>query len=365
MAVARMDRMDRFARPERVERVQPTQPTYVRRYNPGMVRDPEEARAIRDARVVSRPSPGLRVPRRALLLGIVLGGGFLQHVLVSTPLEAAPIPLTVATGAMAAAPAVAAAPATSDRAAVPAVSRGGTIAGTRVGAGAAASISSAPIHSVAAPVAPEHSTTGTTGTTSTTGTTTVRVAVPVAAARATVLSIHLPPVGLIGDRARAALAPNPGGDLMHTPSVSVTAIRDALQSAGSPLLSATFADQKDAAEYIWDEGRVLGVDPAVLMGIFQHESGLGTQGMARQTNSIGNIRPVGNQPQLAGYRLYSSWQEGIDDCYRLLRSYVRGGATTVAATIPVWAPPSDNNDDGAYISSVLDTMGSLAANSGR
>jgi len=359
MAVAHLDRMDRFAQPERAQRVQPTQPVYVRRYNPGIVRDPDEARAIRDARVVSRPVRGLRVPRRALLLGIVLGGGFLQHVLVSTPLEAAPTPLTVAAGAMAAAPS-AAAPALS---AAPgqAVARvgtgGGTTEGIRTGAQAAPGVSGAFIHSaVVVPVALKHGTTGTT---------TARAAVVVAAGRTSVLSFHLPPVGLIGDRARGALATNQDGDIMHAPSVSVTAIRDALQAAGSPLLSATFADQKDAAEYIWDEGRVLGVDPAVLMGIFQHESGLGAQGMARQTNSIGNIRPVGNQPQLAGYRLYSSWQEGIDDCYRLLRSYVRGGATTVASAIPVWAPPSDNNDDSAYISSVLDTMGSLAANSGQ
>ncbi len=364
MAVAhidRMDRMDRFAQPERMQRVQPTQPAYVRRYNPGIVRDPDEARAIRDARVVSQPGRGLRIPRRALLLGIVLGGGFLQHVLVSTPLEVAPMPLTVATSAMAAAPAVAAAP---NRAAVQAVAQvgagGGTTAGIRTGAQAAPGASGASIHSAAVvPVALERGTTGMTGTT------TAHVAVAIAAGRTSVLSFHLPPVGLIGDRARAALATNQDGDIMHAPSVSVTAIRDALQAAGSPLLSATFADHKDAAEYIWDEGRVLGVDPAVLMGIFQHESGLGTQGMARQTNSIGNIRPVGNQPQLAGYRLYSSWQEGIDDCYRLLRSYVRGGATTVATAIPVWAPPSDNNDDSAYISSVLDTMGSLAADSGQ
>lgn len=146
---------------------------------------------------------------------------------------------------------------------------------------------------------------------------------------------------------------------MHVPSVSVAAIRSALAAAGSPALGASYADGKDAAEYIWDAGRVLGVDPAVVMAIFHHESVFGTQGMARLTNSVGNIRPLAGQPSLDGYRLYRSWQEGVDDCYRLLRSYAQHGAATVPQAIPVWAPPSDNNDDSAYISSVLSTMGSL------
>ena len=146
---------------------------------------------------------------------------------------------------------------------------------------------------------------------------------------------------------------------MHVPSVSVSAIRAALWAAGSPATRARYADHKDAAEYIWDSGRILGVDPAVVMAIFRHESVYGTSGMARLTRSVGNIRPLDGQPQLDGYRLYRSWQEGIDDCFRLLRSYARHGATTIPQAIPVWAPPSDNNDDSAYISGVLDTMGSL------
>ncbi len=367
----RMDRMDRIARIARPERAEPARPAYVRRYNPNIVRDPDDAHTLRDAHVVSRSGRRSRVPGRALLLGIVLGGGLLQHVLVSAPLEAAPMPLTIAPVAMAAAPAVAAVPATGRHVSTQTTPGVGarTGAGAGAGAGAAAGASGRPVPAAAAPAVmapvPAHADAGSTapGAAATTllGATTGAAT----GARTSVLSIHLPPVGVVGDRARLALAPNGNGAIMHAPSVSVTAIRDALQAAGSPLLSATFADHKDAAEYIWDEGRVLGMDPAVLVGIFQHESGLGTQGMARLTNSVGNIRPVGNQPQLSGYRLYSSWQEGIDDCYRLLRSYVRGGATTVASAIPVWAPPSDNNDDSAYISSVLDTMGSLAADSGQ
>ncbi len=168
-----------------------------------------------------------------------------------------------------------------------------------------------------------------------------------------------PSTGAAGDARRVAMEANPEGAIMHAPSVSVAAIRATLRAVGSPVLDATYADRKDAAEYIWDSGRVLGVDPAVVMSIFRHESLFGTRGMARQTLSVGNIRPLAGQPQLDGYRLYASWQQGIDDCYRLLRSYVRDGATTMPQAIPVWAPPTDNNDDGAYISSVMATMRDL------
>ena len=148
---------------------------------------------------------------------------------------------------------------------------------------------------------------------------------------------------------------------MHPPSVSVMAIRGALRAAQSPALAARYADGKDAAEYIWDSGRVLGIDPAVVMAIFRHESVFGTLGIAQLTHSVGNIRPLAGQPALEGYRLYSSWQDGVDDCYRLLESYARNGAATIPQAIPVWAPPADNNDDSAYIASVLDTMSALYA----
>jgi hypothetical protein len=192
-----------------------------------------------------------------------------------------------------------------------------------------------------------------------------RVAAIARLARPTHTSRLLPPVGAAGDALRMALAPNPQGAIRHVPSVSVAAIRSALEAARSPALNASYADGKDVAEYIWDAGRVLNVDPAVVMAVFWHESKFGTRGMARLTNSVGNIRPLPGQPALDGYRLYRSWEEGIDDCYRLLLSYARHGAATIPVAIPVWAPPADHNDDGAYIASVLGTMGTLYAQSAR
>lgn len=300
------------------------EPVTIRRYDPT---------ALRDAR------PVRRVPGRAAVLAIVAAGALLQHVLTTTPLEAQPAPLPPISAPIAAK----GAPAVTDTRVAPAVTQPHTAR-------------PAPAHQApSASVKPPQ---------------TQRAVVPPAKARAVLAlpprphtSSLLPAVGPIGDAARSALAANPDGAILHVPSVSVAAIRAALQAAGSPLLGAHYADHKDAAEYIWDSGRVLGVDPAVVMAVFYHESHYGTLGMARQTNSVGNIRPLPNQPQLNGYRLYGSWQEGIDDCFRLLRSYAHGGATTVALAIPVWAPPSDGNDDSAYINSVMSTMSALNADS--
>lgn len=175
------------------------------------------------------------------------------------------------------------------------------------------------------------------------------------------LSPLLPAPGTAGDLQRRAFGVNVTGELLHLPSISVAAIRQALSANGSPILNEQFADGKDAAEYIWDAGRVLGIDPAVLMGIFKHESQYGTLGVAVHTHSVGNIRPLAGQPDWHGYRLYASWQQGIDDCYRLLRQYALHGATTVDQAIPVWAPPTDSNDDTSYISSVMATMSYLNA----
>jgi len=299
------------------------EPAYARRYTPPVAR---RAGLERQRSTI--------FSGRALVLGLVAVGALLQHALVSMPLEPQPIrPGFLAPSAALAAPAPR--PAQAPLRAIAAASKPSTI-----------KAATAPRLPAVLPRAGS------------------RPALP-APVQTPKLSVVLPPVGVFGDAHRVALAANLDGALMHAPSVSVAAIRAALQAAGSPALDAAYADHKDAAEYIWDSGRVLGVDPAVVMAIFQQESAFGTRGMARDTRSVGNIRPLPGQPQLNGYRLYASWQQGIDDCYRLLRSYAANGAGTIPQAIPVWAPPSDNNDDSAYIASVLDTMSALYAASAK
>jgi len=302
---------------------------YVRRYSPTVARGAP----------VERPA---FLSARALIVGVVAAGALLQHTLVSVPLEPQPVrPSVVSALAAPAAPAPLGAPQAPT-------------ARTAHAAKVAAPASAGASHQAPAPawrlaVAADH----TTGAAAGIARATTRALVPPSSA------VVLPPVGAFGDAHRLAMAANSVGAIMHVPSVSVAVIRSALRAARSPVLDAAYADHKDAAEYIWDSGRVLGVDPAVVMAFFRHESVFGTRGMARETLSVGNIRPLPGQPQVNGYRLYASWQAGIDDCYRLLRSYARNGATTVPQAVPVWAPPTDNNDDSAYIASVLGAMGAL------
>lgn len=160
---------------------------------------------------------------------------------------------------------------------------------------------------------------------------------------------------------RLAVASNMAGYLAAPPSTSAAAIQRALRDAGSPL-----ADTRPRhagityAQYLWDRGKESGIDPAVAMALFWHESHYGTLGMATLTHDLANARPDTTGPQLCNddgcYAYDSDWFAGIDRMYALLRRYHSWGLLTVDQLVPVWAPPGDFNDDGAYIESVHETL---------
>ncbi len=85
-----------------------------------------------------------------------------------------------------------------------------------------------------------------------------------------------------------------------------------------------------------------------------HESGCGTRGVARFTHSLGNIRWTEGYDNYEGYRMYGSWQEGMEDWYKLITDlYINGwGLKTVDAIVPVYAPAGDGNNPPAYIASI-------------
>jgi hypothetical protein len=150
----------------------------------------------------------------------------------------------------------------------------------------------------------------------------------------------------------ATIVPTPdirplgAGPVSGPPSITVDQIRRILTRYGSPAL--------DDAQAFYDLGAARGIDPAYCVAFFIMESAAGTQGVARTTHSIGNLRALSGQPSFEGYRQYASWQEGIADWYRLIDEvYIRDlGLTTVDAIVPVYAPASDNNDPEAYIYTV-------------
>ncbi len=136
---------------------------------------------------------------------------------------------------------------------------------------------------------------------------------------------------------------------------------------GSPTVTADFINRvldhyhspaAGKGQTLYDDGIKYDIDPAYALAFFMQESTFGTQGVARVTHSLGNIRATSGHPQYAGYRLYRNWEEGFDDWYRLISNQYVGqwGLLTVDQIIPVYAPGSDNNNENAYIQSVKNAV---------
>jgi hypothetical protein len=132
---------------------------------------------------------------------------------------------------------------------------------------------------------------------------------------------------------------------------------------GSPSIDADFINQVLAfyhspasgkGESLYNLGIKYGIDPVYALAFFMHESSFGTTGVARKTLSLGNIRATSGYAAYDGYRKYTSWEEGFEDWYRLIKvQYIETwNLSTVDQIIPVYAPSSDHNDVTAYIQSV-------------
>jgi hypothetical protein len=134
--------------------------------------------------------------------------------------------------------------------------------------------------------------------------------------------------------------------VLGKPTLTVAFINEVLAAYNSP------ASGKGQALY--DLGVQYGIDPTFALAFFFHESDFGTQGEARVSLSLGNLRCIPNFKCQDGYAWFPSWEAGFKAWYSLIRNlYVADwGLTTVDQIIPRYAPPSDNNDDSAYIASL-------------
>jgi hypothetical protein len=136
-----------------------------------------------------------------------------------------------------------------------------------------------------------------------------------------------------------------GTSVVGNPSLSAQQIDKILCNAGSPACGTGQTFYNDSLTY--------GIDDAYALGFFHHESGYGLNGAATETRNVGNIVCSEGYDCIGRFRAYSSWSAGIDDWYRLIKDvYISQGHTTVESIIPIYAPPSDNNDCSAYISAV-------------
>jgi hypothetical protein len=105
-----------------------------------------------------------------------------------------------------------------------------------------------------------------------------------------------------------------------------------------------------------------GIDPAVGLAFFRHESSFGTAGVAARTKGWGNIvvaalACVGAASRRTGqdgrFAAYATWADGAHDWAAYMRCrYLERGMATVESIIPIYAPSSDGNKPSAYIAAV-------------
>lgn len=141
--------------------------------------------------------------------------------------------------------------------------------------------------------------------------------------------------------------------LLNPPRISLPAFARVLADAGSP------ARPEAAACYA--SGLRYGIDPAILLAIFRHESQFATDPNAvtiRAGRNWGALRRGGRAYQIAnGFAWYRTWADGADACAALLARYHARGIATIEAAIPIYAPSSDGNKPAAYIAAIRADIG--------
>jgi len=169
---------------------------------------------------------------------------------------------------------------------------------------------------------------------------------------ASVLSLH-------GNTADTTLVV-PGTWNVHCPQTAPASNGNPDSVIGPPTVIVSFIGKvltyyhspaANQAQVLYDASVRCGIDPVFTLAFFMHESSFGTAGEATQSLSPGNLRCIPNFKCQDGYSWYDSWKDGFTIYCRLIRNlYVDGwGLVTIHQIIPRYAPPSDNNNDSAYI----------------
>lgn len=108
-----------------------------------------------------------------------------------------------------------------------------------------------------------------------------------------------------------------------------------------------------------------GIDPAVGIAFFIHESSAGKKGRAVKTRNWGNVRSgMGRELGVEdGFAFYRNWTDSaLDFAQRLIEVYgPRWGLYTVERIVPTYAPAFDRNKPEVYINAVRLTVASYQA----
>jgi hypothetical protein len=120
------------------------------------------------------------------------------------------------------------------------------------------------------------------------------------------------------------------------PSISFETFKRVLEVNNSPALS--------EAASMYNTCLREHCDPAMALAFFNHESSLGTRGVAVYTKSMGNIRcrvdPCYQTQGNGAFQIYGSWTEGLQSWAVLLREtyLAKWNLVTVDQIIPRYAP---------------------------
>jgi hypothetical protein len=154
-------------------------------------------------------------------------------------------------------------------------------------------------------------------------------------------------LGLAAPQASAA----EGLSFKSPPRISQESFVAILQRAGSPAAPEAANLYTIIASY--------GLDPAVALAFFQHESSFCLTGACANNNlhNWGMLRRAVKAERSAGtvggFVRYASWEDGTRDWSELiLFRYVNRGLDTIEKAIPIYAPSSDNNTPDAYINAI-------------
>jgi hypothetical protein len=158
--------------------------------------------------------------------------------------------------------------------------------------------------------------------------------------------LNLKPTGALAASLNQAQALASSYIVTGAPSITAGFINQVLANYHSPAA--------ETGQALYDLGVKYDIDPVYALAFFWHESDFGRAGIARITRSLGNLRCIPDSPCVNGYASFSSWEQGYEAWYKLIRDlYInQWGLKTVAQIVPTYAPAADHNAPMAYIAAI-------------
>jgi hypothetical protein len=125
--------------------------------------------------------------------------------------------------------------------------------------------------------------------------------------------------------------------MVNLPRISKELFAQVLREAASPAA--------DIGEECYDIVKGYGLDPAIALAFFRHESTYGREGVAARSKNWGNLRRGGRaREEIDGFAYYDTWRDSLLDWCDLIRHrYVEElGLDTVDKVLYRYAPPVEN-----------------------